>query len=62
MLRAIALTSDSDLDEAEFKREIEPLKQDLKAAKRRLAEAEELVNTRDDPWSTLAAILTRRAT
>lgn len=57
MLRAIALAADADLDESEFRREIEPLKQDLKAAKRRLAEAEELAGSREDAWETLSAIL-----
>jgi hypothetical protein len=57
MLRAVALASDGELEEAEFQKSVEPLKQDLKLAKRRLAEIEEMSSSREDAWANLEAIL-----
>lgn len=57
MLRAITLTTDSDINESEFKLQVEPLRQDLKAAKRRLSDAQALVDSRSDAWSTIESIL-----
>jgi hypothetical protein len=57
MLRLIALATDTELEETEFQREIQPLKQDLKAAKRRLEECEALASSREDAWDALSAVI-----
>lgn len=57
MVRAVAIVADGDFDEEVFKKETESVKLEVKAAERRLQEAEELATSRHDAWARLSGII-----